>query len=124
MRNYFAFIVFLLLAATASAQDCSLLKKGKFKHIDSPTDPTAYFIIEGNKHTEFMRDGKYFIESSLKWSSDCSYVLVLKKCTVPDFPFKKGTKMTVTVERVEGNKIFYSGIVNGEAFEGWVEKQE
>src|SRR5687767_7103832 len=98
MRNFFAFIVLLLLAGTASAQDCGLMKKGKFKHFGEGVDTSAYFVIDGNTHTEYMRNGQYYIESSLKWSSDCSYELVLKKCTVPDFPFKRGTKMKVTVE--------------------------
>lgn len=124
MKSYFAFIVLLLLTATAAAQDCSVMKSGKFKHTGEGVDTSAYFIIKGNKHIEYLQNGKYYVESSLKWTSACGYELIVKKCTVPDFPFKPGAKMNVTVNRIDGKKIYYSGDVNGDPFEGSVIKEE
>lgn len=118
--KYLLFIVVMAFAAPAFSQlDCKAFTKGKFEYVDFPG---TYFVIDGNKHTEYIENGKYYIESSLKWTSACTYVTVMKKCTLPDFPFKPGDEMTVTFTKNEDGIITYTAVLKGEKSEGKVKK--
>jgi hypothetical protein len=120
--RYFIFAIVMGLATPAFSQpDCSGFKKGKFQYVDMPT---AWFVIDGNKHTEYIESGKYYIQSTLKWTSDCSYTTVLKKTTVPDFPYKPGDEMTVTFTKIDEGVIYYDVVLKGEKMEGRVRKVE
>jgi hypothetical protein len=120
--KYLILAIVMGMAAPAFSQpDCSGFKKGKFQYVDMPG---SWFIIQGNKHTEYLENGKYYIQSSLKWNSDCSYTTVLKKSTVPDFPYKPGDTMTVTFTRTEEDIIYFASELKGEKSEGRVKKVE
>ena len=114
-------IAFLLFAAAGHSQDCGVVKKGKFRYVN---DPSAWFVINGKKHTEYLQDGKYYIQSALKWTSGCSYTMTMKKCTAPDFPFKPGDVMKVTITKIEDGVIYFSSEINGDKTEGSVKKEE
>jgi hypothetical protein len=120
--KYFIFAIIITLAAPAFGQpDCREYKKGKFQYVDMPG---AWFVINGNKHMEYVENGKYYIQSTLKWHSDCTYTTTLKKSTVPDFPYKPGDMMTVTFTRSEEGIIYYTSELKGEKLEGRVKKVE
>jgi hypothetical protein len=122
MKNFLALSLLLLFAAPSFSQpDCKEYKKGKFRYVDMPS---AWFVIDGNKHTEYIENGKYIIESSLKWNSDCSYTTVLKKSTLPDFPYKPGDAMTVTFVKTEEGIIYFEAELKGEKSEGKIRKVE
>lgn len=121
MKNHIALITLLLVAATAYCQDCSILKKGKFRYVD---DPSAWFVIKGNKHTEYLNNGKHYIQSTLKWTSDCTYAMTMIKCTVPDFPYKPNDVMTVTITDIQDGIIYFTSDVNGQRAEGKVKKEK
>ena len=119
--KHIALIALLLVAATGYCQDCSVLKNGKFKYVDNPE---AWFVIKGNKHTEYLQNGKYYIQSTLKWVSDCTYTMTMKKCTVPDFPYKPNDVMTVTITDIQDGIIYFSTEIQGERMEGKVRKDD
>ena len=120
MKRHIALIALLLVAATGYCQDCSVLKKGKFRYVDNPS---AWFVIDGNKHTEYIDSGKYYIESTLKWVSDCTYTATVKKTTLPHTSLKPDTVLTVTVMKIENGVIYFSSELNGEKGEGKVKKE-
>jgi hypothetical protein len=120
--KYFILLIAVSFAAPAFSQpDCGGLKKGKFQYVDQPA---SWFVIDGNKHTEYLENGKYYIQSSLKWNSDCSYTTVLKKSTVPDFPYKPGDEMKVTFTKTDEGIIYFAAELKGEKSEGRVKKVE
>lgn len=122
MKYQLALLVALLLVSSAFSQpDCSALKKGKFQYVDQPS---SWFIIDGNKHTEYLENGKYYIQSTLKWNTDCTYTTTLKKSTVPDFPYKPGDEMKVTFTRSDEGVIYFAAELKGEKSEGRVKKVE
>lgn len=120
-QSILSLLALLLIAATGYCQDCSVLKKGKFKYVDNPS---AWFVIKGNKHTEYLNNGKHFIKSTLKWISGCTYTMTMKKCTVPDFPFKPNDVMTVTITDIQDGVIYFTTEVKGQRSEGKVTKEE
>jgi len=51
--------------------------------------------IKGKKHIEYHSNRKYYIKSKLRWVSDCEYNMIIKKVTIPDFPYGKGDLMNI-----------------------------
>ena len=128
MKTNLCILLFVIasLFTTAQAQnndDCSIVKNGKFKYLDIE-DTTAYFTIENNKHQEFHKSNAYYIKSDLKWVGDCQYTMKMKECTIPDFPYKAGDVMKVTINKIEGNIIYYTSEVKGVSWNGRLLKIE
>src|ERR1700754_2918267 len=116
MKQLIVFLSLLLFGYFASAQsdqspDCSILKRGTFKYVGLE-DTTAYFTINKQNHVEYHEGGKYQIKSKLKWITPCQYKMEMLSNTIPDFPFKPGDVMVVTINKIEGNIIYYTSEVN------------
>lgn len=104
------------------APDCSIMKAGTFKYLDVPDDPSAYFEIDGKKHTEYHENGKYIMRSKIEWINECTYELTLKKSDNPALDFKRGTTMRVTIEDTQGNIISYKATMGGNSWHGKLKK--
>ena len=123
MKQFFLFVILTTLNSFVFAQDstgkesCSILKEGTFKYLDIE-DTTAYFDLNKGYHTEYHRDGKYYIKSKIKWINHCQYEMKMISNTIPDFPFKPGSVMIVTINKIDGDIIYYTSEVNGDKWEG------
>ena len=95
--------------------DCKILHKGTFIYGDEEGKPIRV-VINGTTHTEFYNGGKYYVKSQLHWDNDCEYTAKIVKTTLPGFPYKKGTKMKVIIDNVDGNKVFCTGTINEQSF--------
>ncbi|GAB2805881.1 hypothetical protein GCM10027043_00680 [Ferruginibacter profundus] len=93
------------------------MKKGKFLYLDAD-DKTAYIEMDGNYQIEKSGKTPFYIESTVEWIDDCSYIMTMTKITVPDFPFGPGDKMKVTIDKVDGNIIYYTSTVKGTSWNG------
>ena len=80
--------------------------------------------VSFKKHFEYHKNGQHVIKSKLVWLSDCVYQVTMIKNNVPNFPFGKGTIMTVTIEKIAGNEIYYSALLNGHKMDGHMTKIE
>jgi len=96
---------------------CAVLKKGKFLYLDG-NDKTAYIEMDGNYQIEKSGKNAYFIESTVEWVNDCTYIMTMTKITIPGFPFGPGDKMKVTVTKVDADIIYYTSTVNGTSWNG------
>lgn len=120
LRKSFMILILLLPATISVAQsnkdiNCRILKNIKLKYVDGP-DTTAYVVIKGKKHVEYLVDGKYFIKSDLDWISECEYNAKMTEITLPDFPFAAGEVMNVKFEKIENGFVFGTGTVRGYSF--------
>lgn len=97
------------------------MKTGTFKYLES-SDSTAYFVITDSSHTEYFGNGRYYIKSERTWISDCRFTLRMLSSTIPDFPFKPGDVMLVSINKTEGDIIYYTSEVNGKKWETSVRK--
>lgn len=126
MRLAFLFTLFIGLLTGVSFKpadgglNCLGFHEGTFTY-KSP-EGTVKVVIEGNHHTEFHHKGKYTIESTIEWLSDCEYKATLIKTNLPDFPFKPGVILFVRVYKIEGKKYFYKSTLNGESIDGVLTK--
>lgn len=55
-----------IIKSTIISDNCSVLKKGTFRYLDSD-NKNDYFVIDGKNHTEYLNDGKSWIKSKVKW---------------------------------------------------------
>ena len=123
MKQISIFLLFTILSSCAFAQSdnskliCSDLKKGTFKYLDIE-DTTAYFELDKESHIEYHSNGKYYIKSKIKWINDCQYEMKMLSNTIPDFPFKPGAVMIVTIDKIESEIIYYTSEVKGESWKG------
>ena len=116
------FITSLVVSAGYSQNtDCSDLKKGTFRYLDIE-DTTAYFDLDKEDHIEYHNNGKYNIKSRVKWTSDCRYEMTMISNTIPDFPFKAGDVMVVTINRIENDIIYYTSAVGDMKWDGRLRK--
>ena len=102
-------------------KDCSLMRDGTFKYLEA-MDTSAFFVITDSSHTEYYGQGKYFIKSQMIWVRPCQYILRMKENTIPGFPFKPEDVMMVTINKIEGDIIYYTSEVKGWKWESKVRK--
>ena len=128
MKHIITFCCSTILSVFAFAQnsihiDCSIMRHGSFKYLDIE-DTTAYFKLDGENHIEYHQGGRYYIKSIIKWLNDCQYEMKMTENTIPDFPFKPGDVMIVTIVRIKNNVIHYISEVKGNKWKGRVLKIE
>lgn len=110
-------LTFIGLMSFVKKDNCaSYLKNKKFTYRVAKED--VLIVFKNNKYIEYHKNRKYFIKSDIEWISSCEYNLVIKETTLPDFPFKMGTKMHIVVEKIRGDKVYYTGTLGGRSWEG------
>lgn len=120
--KYAVLYLFFLLIGSVNAQvDCEIVRSGNFVY---EGQNEVYISIDGKWHKEFHQEGKYYILSKLKWVSECEYVAIIKKITVPNFPAKKGDKLKTRIISVDDNKISYHSTALNSAWAGEMHKLE
>ena len=122
MRKIYKIIAFFSIAMlmSFSSKDCSVLKNNSFTYRNGGKD--VLVVFEENKHAEYHNDKEYYIKSDIEWVNDCEYYLVIKETTLPNFPFKMGTKMHIKVNKVKGKKVYYTSYLGGKSWEGRLTK--
>jgi hypothetical protein len=95
---------------------CQILHKGTFRYGDTSQD--IIVKIEGTKHTEYHQNGKYVIESDIRWINDCEFDMTMRRITIPNFPYEPGDVMNVKIEKVVENEIYYTSTVKGKNWRG------
>ncbi len=103
--NILSFCLVFVLYSFVQELDCSILKNGKFTY--RLGRETVFVDFTPTHQIEYHKNRKYFIKSNIHWLSNCKYSLTIDECTLPDFPFKMGTKLFVEIKKIKGNKVYY-----------------
>lgn len=109
-------LFFCFSLGTIFAQDCSILKNSSFTYRFAKQKVLVEF--KGNTYIEYHQDKKYYIKSTIDWVSDCEYNLIVEEANLPDFPFKKGSKLHIRVNKVKGKRVYYTSTIAGRSWEG------
>ncbi|WP_161625344.1 hypothetical protein [Flavobacterium suncheonense] len=121
MRLFSAFLLLIAFSFSSFGQskkiDCKVLKDCRLRYMDID-DPNSYIVIKGDKITEYLNNGKYYIKSELKWINDCEYQAKIIEINVPEFPFGPGTSMNVQINKIENGLVYYTSIISGEKIDG------
>ncbi|MFY0628751.1 MAG: hypothetical protein JXR05_00140 [Flavobacteriaceae bacterium] len=113
-------VLFFSFSLPSTAQQCEILKNGSFIYKLAKKDVLVEF--KENKHVEYHQDKKYYIKSDIEWVSDCEYYLIIHDATLPNFPFKKGSRLHIKITKVKGNKVYYKSSMAGRTWEGKMTK--
>ena len=71
-----------------------------------------------SEHVEYFNNKKYFIKSTISWTSAYECSMVLQESNLPNFPFKKGTKLTMKITKVKRGYIYYDSTLGGKTWSG------
>ncbi|MEE9406451.1 MAG: hypothetical protein V3V28_00110 [Polaribacter sp.] len=115
-----ALLSITLLMSFSTKKNCEILKNNTFKYRNAKKDVVVVF--KEDKHVEYHNDKEHFIKSDIEWVNDCEYYLIIRESTLPNFPFKMGTKMHIIVNRVRGKKVYYTSSLGGKSWEGRLTK--
>lgn len=114
-------ILLQLSFGTHPLPDCSILQNGTFRYENVEQEVIVEFT--NNTMTETYVNGGYTLVANLNWEGDCSYTATIQSVNVPDFPFSVGDSMHVTVNQVEGGKVYYTSSINGDSWDGVLVKE-
>lgn len=115
---FFSLRVLCGFSQDAGKPDCSLLKQHCRLRYLSIRDTSAYLVINGDHMIEYHDSGKYYIQSKMTWINDCEYDITLEAITVPHFPYQPGDVMTVRIDKIEDDILYYTSTVNGQSWMG------
>lgn len=86
------------------AEDCSLLKSGKFEYLSGTPDLSAYFFVKGDSIIEFNEYGEQFTKSVIKWVGPCQLEIRTVSSSYKDYEFDPNYKVDAYVSNVRGNR--------------------
>jgi hypothetical protein len=115
-------VLFVFTTATAFAQDCTILKNNSFVYKLGGKDVHVDFGVD--QHVEHHKKGKYYIKSKVEWLSDCEYNLIIQDVTLPNFPFKLGSKLHIKITKVRGDRVYYKSTMGDRTWEGKMTKTD
>ncbi|TVZ56503.1 hypothetical protein OD91_1789 [Lutibacter sp. Hel_I_33_5] len=116
VRLFLFLCLFFALSSFSIKQDCTVLKNNSFTY--KLGKDKVLVVFNEDKHTEYHEEGKYIIQSDIKWISECEYYLIINEATLPNFPFKLGSKLHVKITGKRGKKIYYKSTLGGNTWEG------
>ena len=78
-----------------SIKNCKLLRDGIYVNEETESKITEGYSIEirGNLMTEKIQNGKYYLKSTITFTTDCSYELTVIETTIPGYESQIGTKI-------------------------------
>ncbi|MCI2229977.1 hypothetical protein MC378_12435 [Polaribacter sp. MSW13] len=122
MKKTYISLAFLSLFALMSFDnlDCSILKNNTFTYRNAKKD--VLVVFKDKKHVEYHNNMAHYIKSDIDWVSDCEYYLEIKETTLPNFPFKMGTRLHIKITKVSGKKVYYTSSLAGRTWEGRLTK--
>lgn len=82
----------------------------------------VFVNFKEDKHEEYHQDKKYYIKSSIEWVTECEYYLTIEDVTLPDFPFRLGSKLHIKITKVRGDRVYYKSSMGGRTWEGKMTK--
>jgi hypothetical protein len=100
---------------TGNEADCNLLKHCKLQYV-TKSGTTDHVIINDDKHTEYLEDGKYYIKSDLTWVNACEFTATMTELTVPDFYFKPGDVLNVKFDKIENGLVYGISTIRGKKY--------
>lgn len=123
LRSLLTLLTISLTSITAIGQAaappaCTTLKQGGWFKMGDISDTSNYLVISSSSQTEYYNYKKYWIRSSIRWTSECEYELTVLSINYPGLLCKRGDKMTVKVLNADGNYISYEAMVDGKKERG------
>jgi len=96
--------------------ESSVLKNNTYTYEYKGKD--VIVIFNNDEHIEYYNNKKYYIKSKLTWTNKYECEMTIIEATLPDVPFKAGTKLNMKVTKTQGNHVFYESTLGGRTWEG------
>ena len=142
MKKYIITFLFLFSIITINAQDYAmnisakpkiivdnelttneiipLIKKSTYTY--KYKGDNVQVVFSENEHVEYFNNKKYFIKSTLKWTANDECFMTLVDSNLPRFPFKKGIKLHMKINKIKKGYIYYQSTLGGRSWTGKMKK--
>ncbi|HVM90073.1 MAG TPA: hypothetical protein VMT76_17935 [Puia sp.] len=107
----------ILFGQVNDVADCSIMKKYKLQYLSIP-DTSAYILLTDDSAVEYHEHGLYRINSKIIWRGNCEYDMILTSVTIPHFIYHPGDVMTISIDKIISNIVYYIATINGDSWEG------
>ncbi|CAM1340226.1 hypothetical protein [Tenacibaculum amylolyticum] len=107
MRYCFVFFCLLTFSGFSQTSDCSKFKTGTFKYIGSDEKDTVITRTDSIQTEQDNIKGVKFT-GSVKWLSDCKYILTYTGVNNPNFNFIIGIKLNVDITSTTNSTYKYT----------------
>ncbi|MCI2230103.1 hypothetical protein MC378_13070 [Polaribacter sp. MSW13] len=104
----------------SSKEIVPLLEQTKYTYKYKGDD--VLVIFSENEHIEYFNDKKYFIKSTITWTAEDECYMTLQESNLPRFPFKKGIKLKMKIQKVKRGYIYYESTLGGRSWTGKMKK--
>jgi len=78
----------------------------------------VFVKFDGNDHIEFHNNRKHYIKSKLFWVAKDLVYVTIEDFNLPNFPFKRGTKMKIEFTKVKNGTVEYTSTLGGRTWLG------
>jgi len=96
--------------------ESSVLKNNTFTYEYKGKD--VIVVFNNNEHTEYYNNKKHYIKSELNWTNKYECTMTIVEATLPDVPFKAGTKLSMKITKTKGDFVYYESTLAGRTWEG------
>jgi hypothetical protein len=122
MKKIYKLILFfgVLSLMSFDKPNCGSIKNSNFKYRNNKKD--IFVSFKGDKYIEYHNKKEHYIKADIKWVSECAYTLSITESNLPDFPFKKGMKLNISINKVSGKKVYYTANLAGRSWENRMTK--
>lgn len=79
-------------------------------------------VFSENEHIEYFNNKKYFIKSKIEWTASDKCFMTIKESNLPNFPFKKGTKLHMKITKIKRGYVHYESTLGGRSWLGKMKK--
>jgi hypothetical protein len=142
MKKILLLSALIIIVSTISAQDVAMVNVKNIDTYESRRSSAIVPIIEeteytykynndyvsvefkNGEHVEYFNDREHFIKSNLEWISSDECIMTIKATNLPDFPFRKGTKLHMKILKVKNGKVYYESTLGGRTWSGKMKIKE
>jgi hypothetical protein len=143
MKKILLLSTLIILVSTVKAQEIALVKVSDFKVYESRRsskkivpilEETEYSYKYNNdlvsvefkdgEHVEYFNNKEHYIKSNLEWIASDECIMTIKESNLPDFPFRRGTKLHMKILKVKNGKVFYESTLGGRTWSGKMKIKE
>lgn len=142
MKKILLLSAIMILISTSNAQQVALTKTNGMESFEERRSTKVIPVLSNNEYTytynnnevsvhfkddehiEYFDNKKYYIKSKTQWVTSDECYMILQESNLPNFPFKKGTKLYMKILKEKNGKLYYETTIGGKTWSGKMKAKE
>lgn len=142
MKKILLLSAIMIFISTLNAQEVALTKMKDMDSFESRRSTKVIPVLSDNEYTykynkgdvsvhfkegehiEYFNNKEHYIKSTIQWIASDECFMTIQESNLPDFPFKKGTKLHMKILKVKNGKVYYESTLGGRTWSGKMKVKE